>query len=156
MRGNRTAPPAALTSIAEGTPRAGFGNRTPTGRIATAIAEGTPANAAGGGFGGPGRFGGSRALTTVATLLGVDEAQLQSELQASGATIASVADAHGFDRDALKQALMDATRQRLADAVTSGAITQDMADQQSSQFETGIDALIDGSGGPPPPPNATP
>jgi hypothetical protein len=154
MRGNRTPPPAVQTSIAEGTPRAGFGNGTPSGRLQTAIAEGTPANAAGGGSGGPGGFGGGRALTTVATVLGIDQAQLRSELQASGATIASVAAAHGFDRDALKQALIDATRQRLADSVASGAITQDMADQQSSQFETGIDALIDGSGGPPPPPSS--
>jgi hypothetical protein len=112
--GNRTPQPAVQTSIAQGTPRPDFGDGAPGGRLETAIAEGTPADAVGRGFGGPGGFGGGRALTAAATLLGIDETQLRSELQTSGATIASVAAAHGLDRATLRQGLIEATRQRLA------------------------------------------
>jgi hypothetical protein len=107
----------------------------------TAIAEGTPAGA----FRGPG--GGRGVLTTVAAVLAIDQAQLVTELRAPGATIASVAAAHGKDRAALRQALIDATRKRVSDAVANGTLTQDNADQTLSQFEATLDGVLDGSGG---------
>ncbi|HEX5479291.1 MAG TPA: hypothetical protein VFY79_06175 [Dehalococcoidia bacterium] len=140
---------AVQTSIAEGTPApAGrFGNAPPS--VQTAIAEGTrPA----GGFGIRGRL-----LTIIAGVLNEPESQLQTELQVSGATIASVGNAHGFARDALRQALLDAYRQDTAQQVQSGAITQAQADQMNSQFTANIDSLLDSSGtngGPPPPAGA--
>ena len=136
--GNRTPQPALQTSIAEGTPRPSFGGGTPNAGFQTAIAEGTrPA-----GFG-----GGGRVLGTLATLLNIDQQQLRTELQADGATIASVAEAHGVDRATLRQDLIDAERQRLAGAVSGGQLAQSDADAQQAQFEANIDQLMDSNGG---------
>jgi len=138
-RGNRTPPPAVQTSIAEGTPASTFRGG---GAAQTAIAEGTPASSLGRGGG----FGGGRVLNALATILSIDANQLRTELQADGATLATVAAAHGQGRDALKQALIDATKQRLDAAVTSGALTQQMEDQQVTQFTANIDTLVDSNG----------
>ncbi|MDE3096576.1 MAG: hypothetical protein KGK07_11350 [Chloroflexota bacterium] len=132
---NGTPNPAIETSIAEGTPPP-FGNRTPPPAVQTAIAEGTPRSALRGGFGG-------RELATVAFIIGITPQQLLSELQAPGASIQSVAAAHGKDRATIRQALIDANRLRLATEVSSGTITQAMADQQQSQFVANVDSLID-------------
>ncbi len=110
----------------------------------TAIAQGTPASALRGGFGGP---GGGRGLAIVATVLGMSQDDLQTALQAPGASIETVAAAHGKDRATLRQALILADRQRLNDMVSSGSITQDIADQQATQFESSLDSLIDRVGG---------
>jgi hypothetical protein len=144
--GDRTPNPGLQTAIAEGT-RPAFGLRTPSPDQQTAIAEGTPI---GRGFGAGGGFG--QTLTTAATVLGITEDQLRSELQAQGATLASVAAAHGQDRATFRQALIDATKKRLADAVTAGTLTQDQATQAETAFETGLDRLLDNPGafsGPP-------
>ena len=166
--GNRTPSAALQTSIAEGTPapfaaqRAAIqtsiaeGTPAPAGRfrnappdVQTAIAEGTrPA----GGFGIRGRL-----LTIIAGVLNEPESQLQTELQVSGATIASVGNAHGFARAALRQAIVDAFNSNTAQQVQSGAITQAQADQMNSQFAATIDSLLDSNGangGPPPPAGA--
>jgi hypothetical protein len=154
--GNRTPSAAIQTSIAEGTPRGSFRGGTPSAGIETAIAEGTrPA-----GFGGGGRI-----LGAVTTLLNITPQQLQTELQAAGATIASVAQAHGTDRATLRQALIDAEKQRLANQVSNGGMAQADADAAQSQFEANLDQLMDsngqgaggpggrvGPGGPPPAP----
>ena len=144
---------SASAAASNGTPgaRGGFGNRTPRADFQTAIAEGTPASALRGQGGGPGGAGGiggggRRTVATVATLLGVDPAALQTELQATGATIASVAAAHGKDRATVRQALVDAQRQRIADAVANGSVVQADADAMAAQFETRVDALLDGNG----------
>lgn len=139
--GNRTPPPDALTAIAQGTQVFG-GNRTPSSGDQTAIAQGTPAGALRR-FGG----GGGRVLTSVATLLSIDETQLRSELQAQGASIETIAAAHGLDRPTLRLRLIAAVRQRLQDAVTSGAVPQAAADQNASDFEANIDRTIDAVGG---------
>ncbi|HYM16538.1 MAG TPA: hypothetical protein VEZ14_13360 [Dehalococcoidia bacterium] len=151
-RGNRTPNPAIQTSIAEGTPFA-FRNRTPSPAEQTAIAEGTrPAGR--GGFGGIGQ-----ALTLVAGILSISETQLRTELQVPGATLASVAAAHGQQRAAFRQALIDATTQRLNQAVTAGTITQAQATQAETTFAANIDRLLDNPGafsGPPPVATPTP
>ncbi len=141
---NGTPPPAVQTAIAEGTPFGGFGNRTPSADFQTAIAEGTPASALRGGFGGA---NGARVITALAGILGIDEATLSSELQAPGASIEKVAQAHGVDRATVRQRLIDAVRQSLNDAVKSGTLTQAMADQSASQFEANIDNTLDRVGG---------
>ena len=141
---NRTPNPGLQTSIAEGT-RPPFGRGgTPPAEVQTAIAEGTPASALRGGFGGS---GGGRVLPLVATVLGMSQDDLQTALQAPGASIETVAAAHGKDRATLRQALILAERQQLNDMVSSGAITQDMADQQATQFESNLDSRIDRVGG---------
>jgi hypothetical protein len=140
--GNRTPPPALQTSIAQGTPPP-FGNRTPSGAVATAIAQGTPRSALRG-FRGSGRV-----VTDVAAILGIDEAQVRSELQAPNASIEKVAAAHGVDRATIRQKLIDATTQRLNAAVAAGMMTQQMADDQATQFSSNIDRTLDEVGGAP-------
>ena len=142
--GNRTPDPDIQTSIAEGTPPPFGGGGMPPAEVETAIAEGTPANALGGGFGAVGVAG---VLGTVGTLLGISQDDLQTALQAPGASIESIAAAHGKDRTTLRQALILAERQRLNEMVTSGALTQDMADQQATRFESNLDSVIDRVGG---------
>ncbi len=144
----RGTPNAALqTSIAEGTPPPFRG--TPNPARETAIAEGTPVPGFGIGRGG-------RLLGELTTILNETQDQLQTELQVPGATIASVANAHGMPRDAVRQALIDATKQRFDQMVQSGSLTQAQADQSVSQFESSVDGLLDSNGGgnfggPPPP-----
>ena len=152
--GNRTPDPAIQTAIAEGTTFP-FGDRTPNPEIQTAIAEGTPASAL---FGGRGGFGGGRqALTAAATILGIDETQLRNELQAPGASLASVAAAHGQDRATFRQALIDAVKERFAAAVASGSMSQDQATQAETNFESTLDRLLDNPGATdaPPAPDST-
>jgi hypothetical protein len=138
-RGNRTLPAGVQTSIAQGTPRP-FRGGTPPQAIQTAIAQGTPAGSL------RGNGGRGRALSGVATLLSIDETQLQTELQTPGATIASVAATHGFDRQSVKQALIDTQRQRLSDSVANGRMSQSDADAAQSQFEANLDQLLDSNG----------
>lgn len=185
--GNRTPSPALQTSIAEGTPapfgalrgdlQTSIAEGTPApfatqrAAIQTSIAEGTPApagrfrnlppdvqTAIAEGTRPAGGFGiGGRLLSIIAGVLNEPESQLQTELQVSGATIASVGNAHGFARDALRQALIDAFDRDTAQQVQSGAITQAAADQMNSQFAANIDSLLDTNGvngGPPPPAGA--
>jgi hypothetical protein len=141
---NGTPPAAVQTAIAEGTPFGGFGNRTPSADVQTAIAEGTPASALRGGVGGA---NGARVITALAGILGVDEATLRNELQAPGASIETVAAAHGVARATVRQQLIDAVRQSLTDAVKNGTLTQAMADQSASQFEANVDNTLDRVGG---------
>jgi len=138
-RGNRTLPAGVQTSIAQGTPLPFRGGTQPA-PIQTAIAQGTPAGSL------RGNGGRGRVLPGVATLLSIDETQLQTELQTPGATIASVAASHGFDRQSVKQALIDTQRQRLSDSVANGRMSQSDADAAQSQFEANLDQLLDSNG----------
>lgn len=135
-----TTPASATATASSGRARA-FGNRTPRPALRTAIAEGTrPAGVGAGGF------AGANVAGAVATLLAITPAQLQTELAAPGATLATVAAAHGKDRAALKQALITTTEQRLNTAVANGTITQAASDQSLMQFQSRIDALVDSKG----------
>jgi hypothetical protein len=149
--GGGTPPPDAQTAIAEGTPFPGRFGGTPPASVQTAIASGT-FTAGRGGFGG----GAGRTITAVATLLGISEDQLRSELQAAGATIASVAAAHGKDRPAVRQALISDTTQRIQAQVTNGRISQGAADQAIKAFTDGVDSVLDSDGSMPPTMGGTP
>ncbi len=138
---NRTPNPAIETSVAQGTPFP-FGNRTPRPEEQTAISEGTPA----GRFRGPvGGFG--QSLGAASSILSITPEELRSELQAPGATLANVAAAHGQQRAAFRQALIDATKARLAAAVAANMLTQDQATQAQTMFESNLDRLLDSPGG---------
>ena len=114
-------------------------------RIANAPAD---APFFGGGFGGHGRGmerGGFGDPTKLATFLGITPAQLRTELDANGATLATVAQAHGKSRDDLKAFLTDDAKTRLAQEVTDGRITQAQADARLAQLTANLDARIDGT-----------
>jgi hypothetical protein len=78
--------------------------------------------------GGPfGRGGGRADMATVATALGVTEAELRTELQA-GKSIADVARAKGVDVQKVIDAVITAQTESLSQAVTAGRFTQAQAD----------------------------
>jgi hypothetical protein len=107
------------------------------------------------GHGGPGFLFGGEELTT---FLGITQDELQNELQTDGATLASVAEAHGKSREALKAFFTDQFQAKLDERVAAGDLTQEEADGQLEAKAANLDAIIDGKvpfgggfrGGPPP------
>src|SRR5438552_8172906 len=81
----------------------------------------------------------------LADFLGISQDQLKTELGASNATLASVAQAHGKSRDDLKSFLTDQAKTQLDQAVSNGKITQQQADSMLSGLQSRLDTLIDHS-----------
>jgi polyhydroxyalkanoate synthesis regulator phasin len=79
----------------------------------------------------------------LAGFLGISQEQLRTELSADGATLASVAEAHGKSRDELKAFIKDATKATLDEAVKNGDITQEQADTALSTLDSHLDQMID-------------
>jgi len=79
----------------------------------------------------------------LAAFLGIDAEQLREELRAEGATLATVAEAHGKTRDELKAFISQSARARLDERVADGDITQDRADEIMATLEERLDAAID-------------
>lgn len=82
-------------------------------------------------------------LDDLAAFLGIDAGQLRTELHADGATLATVAEAHGKSRDDLKTFLLGKVKERLDEAVANDRITQSRADEIYANTESNIDDLID-------------
>lgn len=112
----------------------------------------------GGGGHGPGRglggdrgfgfgFGFAEGFGDLATFLGIDEAQLRTELSADGASLASVAEANGKSRDELKAFLQTESDARIDAAVADGKLTQERADELKSRLAEMLDKVIDQTGG---------
>jgi uncharacterized protein YidB (DUF937 family) len=80
----------------------------------------------------------------LAEFLGIDEEQLLDELREDGATLATVAEAHGKSRDELKTFLSDSFKAHLDELVADGVLTQARADGILSDFDEHVDDLIDG------------
>ncbi|MEX2246110.1 MAG: hypothetical protein WEC75_05440 [Dehalococcoidia bacterium] len=92
---------------------------------------------------GPGHAGGFN-LEGVAEFLGIPQEQFREELAAEGATLASMAQAHGKGRDDLKAFLNEQVKTKLDALVADGRITQTQADEKLAAYGEGLDALIDG------------
>lgn len=91
-----------------------------------------------------------------AAFLGISFEQLESELNAEGATPASVAEAHGRTREELKTFFMEELEANLDEAVAAGTMSQEDADNMFERQASRIDDIIDGempSGGPWRPPD---
>lgn len=97
-----------------------------------------------GGRGGPGGMRGGASLATVATALGITEAELQTELQ-TGKTIAALATAKGVDLSVVSNALLEAEKTKLAQAVTDGKLTQAQADERLANAQTRINDFLNGT-----------
>jgi hypothetical protein len=104
-----------------------------------------------GGFGhGPGKGFGMHAgpfhhgLDAAADYLGITEDELRQRL-ADGKTLAEIAKAEGKSVDGLTQALLADTKERLADAVKDGKLTQSQADDLLERAKQGVDRLVEGS-----------
>ncbi len=97
--------------------------------------------------GGHGAFGpgpiGMHAGEQLAEFLGITVEQLKDELTEDGATLASVAEAHGKSRDELKAFIRDEAETRLNEAVTNGKLTQEQADEMLAKLDERLDDLID-------------
>jgi hypothetical protein len=71
--------------------------------------------------------------------------RLASTSQAEGATLASVAEAHGKSREELKAFLTKQLQTRLDEAVSAARITREQADSKLSKYTSNLDAIIDGT-----------
>lgn len=97
------------------------------------------------GFGGPGRHGhfAMAVGADLAEFLGITTEELRTELQADGATLATVAAAHGKTRDELKSFLTSQIKARLDERVANGDLTQEEADERLANRTEKIDDIID-------------
>jgi ribosomal protein S20 len=81
--------------------------------------------------------------SALADFLGIDEADLLREL-ASGESLASVAEGQGVSRDELKAFIQSEAGTRIDEAVESGLIPQERADELKSRLTERLDDVIDG------------
>jgi polyhydroxyalkanoate synthesis regulator phasin len=123
-------------------------------RIKQRIAKGGLPFGGPGGPGGPGlrmRFGGPEGpgmggpigLDAAAGYLGLTDAALHRQLE-QGKTLADVAKAQGKSLDGLKQALADAAKTRLDQAVKDGKLTQAQADALLKRLQSHVGDLVNG------------
>jgi polyhydroxyalkanoate synthesis regulator phasin len=94
------------------------------------------------GPGGP-AFGLKAGIDVLAAFLGIDASQLRDEVTADGATLASVAEAHGKTRDALKAFLQQKADDRIDAAVEDGKITDEQGSDAKSKVSDHLHQLID-------------
>jgi hypothetical protein len=85
-------------------------------------------------------------LEGAAAYLGLSEEQLAHELE-GGKSLAEVATAQGKSVDGLKQALLDAAKTGLDQAVADGDLTAEEAQAILSKLRAGVDDLVNGKGG---------
>ena len=90
-------------------------------------------------------FGLGQDEAKLADFLGISADQLKTELQAQGATLATVASSHGKTRDQLKTFISDTAKSQLDQAVSNGKMTQQQEDSALSTLQSHVDALIDGT-----------
>lgn len=79
----------------------------------------------------------------LAEFLGITTDQLRTELQAEGATLATVAEAHGKSRDDLKSFISDNLNAKLDEAVQNQDLTQKKADEIKARTSEALDGLLD-------------
>jgi len=80
-----------------------------------------------------------------AAFLGISLEQLESELNAEGATPASVAEAHGRTREELETFFIEELQANLSDAVAAGTMSQEAADNMLESTASRIADIIDGN-----------
>ncbi len=79
----------------------------------------------------------------VAEFLGITDEEIRTELSAEGATLASVAEAHGKSRDELKAFLTSEFKTKLDERVAAGDLTQAEADEMLAKHTERLDEMID-------------
>lgn len=98
-----------------------------------------------GGHRGPGGIGDPAKL---AAFLGITADQLRTENSATGATLATVAQAHGKSRDELKAFLATEAKTHVDKEVADGELTQAEATTKLADLTANLDQMIDRIGGP--------
>src|SRR5262245_15942852 len=99
------------------------------------------------GFRGPGvfgHFGDVMGLSVAADYLGLTEAELRTQLE-SGKSLADVAKAQGKSVDGLVQAMYDAAKKKLDDAVSAGKITASQEQDILSGLKQMITNVVNGA-----------
>ncbi|MEX0750266.1 MAG: hypothetical protein WD359_05605 [Dehalococcoidia bacterium] len=143
MAQEETSTPPSTVTAAQETPAA---DETPPSD-ATPDADAPPADREDGTSekraGGCGKFVDPAAL---AGFLGVTAEELRTELQADGATLATVAEAHGQSRDALIAFMTQEASAALDAKVADGTLTQAEADERLAALTANIGDIVDGSG----------
>jgi hypothetical protein len=89
------------------------------------------------------RGGGRMDLSAVATALGMSDEELRSALEGDQ-TIADIAAAQGIDVATVVDAVVTAQRERLAERVAAGDLTQAEADAKLADAEARATAVVDG------------
>lgn len=79
----------------------------------------------------------------LAGFLGIAEDELRQEMEADGATLGGIAEAHGKSRDDLRVFLLDQLRTKLNERVAQNDLTQGRADEIIAKAEGRIGELID-------------
>jgi len=95
------------------------------------------------GFGRGFELGLPDAMNKLAGFLGISQDQLQTQLQASDATLATVAQANGKSRDELKTFIRDTVKANLDAAVANGDLTQKREDAALAQLDANLDKIVD-------------
>jgi hypothetical protein len=109
------------------------------------LPRGGPGAGRGPGHGlGPGH-GGRPSLDVAASTLGMTEQELLTELR-GGRSLADVADGAGVPVDDLTAALVQAAESRLAEAVASGRLTQEQADERAARMAERIAVAVERPG----------
>ncbi|RBY87799.1 hypothetical protein [Blastococcus sp. TF02A-30] len=115
---------------------------TLTGDQADAVAE-TLDEAGVAGHGGRPGWGPGPGLSAAADALGMTEDELRTALQEDGATLAQVAEDQGVAVEDLVAALVQAQRERIAEAVEEGRLTQEEADELLADVEERVSDRVD-------------
>jgi len=109
--------------------------------VVDALEEARPED---GGRRGPGRGQhGPRGAGVVADILGLDGSEIRDALQ-NGSTIADLAAEQGVSTDDIVDALVDAAEERVADALESGRIDQEKADEILADAEQHAEDIVSG------------
>lgn len=95
----------------------------------------------GGGWRGWGMVSVGYLVRTLSTLTGLDTTTIYTELQ-NGRSLADIAAANGSSGDALVQAVVDAAKTRLDQAVANGRLTQAEADQLLTSIRDRATTLV--------------
>jgi hypothetical protein len=82
-------------------------------------------------------------LDAAATYLGLTEEELRTQLE-SGKTLAEIATADGKTVDGLKQAMLDAAKQDLAQAVEDGKLNEAQQQEILGDLESRLDDIVNG------------
>jgi len=86
---------------------------------------------------------GPRGAGVVADVLGLEGSEIRDALQ-GGSTIADLAAEQGVSTDAIVDALVDAAEERVADALESGRIDQEKADEILANAEQHAENVVNG------------
>ncbi|TRZ74469.1 MAG: hypothetical protein D4R95_00835 [Actinobacteria bacterium] len=108
--------------------------------LSSGMSEGTHDRLPGMG-GGMGGHGPRKDVAGIAAILNLSESDLKSQVQ-SGKTLAQIATAQGVDVKLVIDAIVASMKSHLADAVTSGKLTQAEADTKLADVTTKVTEMV--------------